>query len=156
LHVVPTTDNAGKQILFPAPPGQFPQTPPSSLDSGGFNIEWGLDNSIRTPYSYTFDLSIGRELPKQFALELAYVGRISRNLLTQRDVMQPLNLVDRKSGVDYFSAATRMSQLYRQGIPTSQINAGLVGPTAAYWKNMMEPLRNGGAYSLTCGRWFHY
>jgi hypothetical protein len=150
LHTVPTTDNAGNPIFLPAPPGAFPQTPPSSLDSGGFNIAWGLDNSIKTPYSYTFDFSIGRELPKQFALELAYVGRISRNLLTQRDVMQPLNLVDRKSGIDYFTAATRMSQLYRQGIPTSKVNNALVGPTAAYWQNLMQPLKNGGAYSLTC------
>lgn len=150
LHTVPTTDYAGNQIFSPAPPGKFPQTPPSSVDTNGFAIAWGLDNSIRTPYSYSIDFSIGRELPKQFALELAYVGRISRNLLTQRDVMQPLNLVDRKSGVDYFTAATRMSQLYRQGVPTSQINSSLVGPTAAYWKNMVHPLKNGGAYSLTC------
>jgi Carboxypeptidase regulatory-like domain len=150
LHTIPTTDYAGNTLFIPAPPGAFPQTPPTTVDGGGFAIAWGLDNTIRTPYSYTFDVSVGRELPKQFALEVAYVGRLSRNLLTQRDVMQPLNLVDKKSGIDYFTAATRLSQLYRQGIPTSQINASSVGATSKYWKDMIQPLKAGGAYSLTC------
>ncbi len=150
LNIIPTTDNAGNPIFIPAPPGKFPQTPPTSLSGGGFSIYWGLDNTIRTPYSYTYDFSIGRELPKQFALEIAYVGRYGHHLLAQRDLMEPLDLVDPKSHIDYFTAATRLSQLYRQNIPTSQINAALVGPTAAYWKDLVQPLKKGGAYTLSC------
>lgn len=123
LHTIPTADNNGNTILIPAPPGTFPQTPPASLDSGGFAIAWGLDDKLKTPYAYTIDFSIGRELPKQFALELAYVGRFGRNLLSQRDLLQPLNLTDKASGVTYFQAATRMSQLYRSGLSTNQVNA---------------------------------
>ena len=61
---------------------------------------------MKTPYAYTFDFSIGRELPRKFSLQLAYVGRLGRNLLTQRDLRQPLDLVDPQSGIDYYAAAT--------------------------------------------------
>ncbi len=150
LHTIPTTALDGTQILIPAPPGTFPQTPPASLGSGGFAIAWGLDDTIKTPYSYTIDFSIGRELPNNFALEASYVGRFSHNLLTQRDLLEPLNLTDKQSGITYFQAATRMSGLYRSGLPTSQVTSAVVGPTAAYWKNLVQPLKSGGAYSLTC------
>jgi hypothetical protein len=147
LHTIPTAALDGTPMLIPAPPGTFPQTPPTSVGSGGFAIAWGLDNTIKTPYSYTIDFSVGRELPKQFALELSYVGRFSHNLLTQRDVMQPLNLVDTKSGVSYFQAATRMSELYRSGVSADSINASVIGKTAAYWSNLVQPLKSGGAYT---------
>ena len=150
LHTIPAVALDGSAIINPAPPGAFPQTPPTALNGGGFAIAWGLDNTIKTPYSYTIDFSVGRELPKQFAVELAYVGRFSHNLLTQRDVMQPLNLVDQKSGVSYFQAATRMAGLSRSGVTTDKVNSAVIGPTAAYWKNLVQPLKKGGAYALGC------
>jgi hypothetical protein len=123
------------------PPGQFPQTP----NPAGEAITWGVDQSLRTPYAYTIDFSIGRELPKKFALQLSYVGRIGRNLLTQRDLMQPLDLVDPKSGIDYFTAATALSKIARtQGVAATQLSTTqfdqLVGPTVAYWKNLIDVL----------------
>ena len=35
----------------------------------------------------------------------AYVGRLGRDLLVRRDLAMPLNLVDPRSGMDYFTAA---------------------------------------------------
>lgn len=150
VNTVPTTNNDGQVLFIPPPSGKFPQTPPTALDSGGFQIAWGNDASMRTPRSYTYDVSIGRELPKNFSLELSYVGRYSQNLLTQADLALPLNLTDKGSGITYFQAATRMSQLYRQGLSTNQINASVVGPTAKYWQDMTQQLKKGGAYSLYC------
>jgi hypothetical protein len=147
MNVIPTTDKNGHPILIPAPPGTFPQTPPSTLDAGGFNIGWGLDNSIKTPYSYALDASIGRELPRGFSIEVSYVGRLSHRLLTVEDLAMPLNLVDKKSGIDYFSAASTLSKLAAAGTPTDSINASVVGPTAVYWANMLQPLKPGGAYA---------
>jgi len=87
--------------LFPtAPPGGFPFTPPNQ--EGGLAINWGLDNSIKTPYSYTVDFSVGREFGKGFSLEVSYVGRYSHRLLVQEDLAMPLNLTDKTSGVNYF------------------------------------------------------
>jgi len=110
------------------PPGQFPQTP----NSAGEAITWGVDQSLKTPYAYTIDFSIGRDLSKQFSLQISYVGRLGRNLLTQRDLAQPLDLVDPKSKVDYYAAATALSKLSRNGVPVNQVTANSVGSTAAF------------------------
>jgi hypothetical protein len=148
ISVIPTVDNCGNQMFVAAPPGKFPQTFPNSLDNGGFCICWGLDDSIKTPYSYTLDFSVGRELPGGFSLEVSYVGRLAHRLLAQQDLAMPLNYVDPKNKkLDYFSAVTALAKLYRQGIPTSSITSATVGPTAAYWSDLLRP---GGGYDLFC------
>src|SRR5207249_8142450 len=64
----------------------------------GLAIQWGLDDGIKTPYAYTIDFSIGRELPGNVSLEVSYVGRLAHRLLSQQDLAMPLNIVeDRKS-----------------------------------------------------------
>ena len=140
INVIPQADLGGNQFLPVAPADPF--TPPAF----GNGITWGIDQSLKTPYAYTIDASVGRELPGRFSLQVAYVGRVARRLLTQRDLMQPLDLVDTKTGIDYFSAAARMSQLGRQGIPVSQINDAMVGPTAAFWHDMLPQLPKGAQY----------
>ena len=144
INVIPTTDLQGlyDPFLPAAPNGAFPQTPPAF----GQAITWGVDQSLKTPYAYTIDASIGRQLPGNFSLQVAYVGRVARHLLTQRDLMQPLDLVDKKSGIDYFTAAARMSQLGRQGIPVNQITDAMVGPTAAFWHDMLPALAPGAQF----------
>lgn len=141
INTIPTVNQYGDVFYTPAPSGKFPQTPSLS----GEAITWGIDQSLKTPFAYTADFSIGRQLPKDFSLQVSYVGRFGRNLLTQRDLEQPLDLVDPKSGVDYYSAAARISQLERQGVPASQITDALVGPTAAFWHDMIMPLKPGVA-----------
>ncbi len=160
MHTIPTTDlgcpaNNGvpQQILLPAPPGQFPQTFPSTLDTGGFAITWGLDNNIKTPYSYTFDLSVERQLPKGFMFSVAYVGRLSHWLWTQSDLAMPLDLVDKKSGLDYFKAITALAKIYRTGVSTDNFNASMVPANVAqYWADMLQPLQPGDSYATgSCG-----
>ena len=148
LHTIPTQDLAGNLLFAPPPPGTFPQTFPSGSQVGAFTAAFGVDSSIKTPYSYTLDFSVGRELPHGFSLEVSYVGRISHRLLSLSDVAQPLDLVDPKTHVDYFAAAQALAKLYRQGIPASQITPQMVGPTAQYWYDMTQPLKAGGLYSL--------
>jgi len=160
MHTIPTTDlgcpsNAGvpQQILLPAPPGQFPQTFPNSLSNGGFAITWGLDNKIKTPYSYTFDLSVERQLPKGFMFDVAYVGRLSHWLWAQSDLAMPLDLVDKKSGLDYFKAITALAKIYRTGVSTDNFNASMVPANVAqYWADMLQPLQPGDSYATgACG-----
>jgi len=131
-------------LLPPAPAGGFPQTPPPSAGS----IVWGLDNDLKTPYSYQLDFSLSRELPKDMVFEAAYVGHLAHRLLTQEDVAEPLDLVDTKTGVDYFSAATRFAQLSAAGVPVSAITPSLVGPTASYWGDIFPNLPTLGAANL--------
>jgi hypothetical protein len=147
-------------FLQPAPSGGFPQTPPISAQA---NL-WGTDDTLKTPHAYAVDFSIGRELPKRFSLQLSYVGRFGRDLLTQRDLNQPLDIVDPKTGIDYYTAAAALSNLARKfalannnGQPTnfynsvittaqiSSVTAAMLGPTAQYWVDMLPALRSGAA-----------
>ena len=160
MHAIPTTDlgcpaNGGTPatMFIPAPPGTFPQTFPATLDSGGFAITWGLDQNIKTPYSYTLDFSVGRELPKGFSLQVSYVGRLSHRLLTQSDLAMPMNFVDKKSGLDYFTAITALAKIYRTGVSTDNFNAAMVpAKVAQYWADVLSPLAPGDQYATgACG-----
>jgi len=99
-----------------------------------------VDDQVKTPYSYTLDFSVGRELPKNFSLEVSYVGRLSHRLLTQSDLAMPLDLVDPKTKVDYFKAVTALAKIYSSSnAPLSQnVTAAMVGPTASYWTDMLQ------------------
>lgn len=123
------------QIGGSLPVGTFPQTPCAACEA----ITWNVDQSLKTPNSYAVDFSIGRQLPGKFSLQVAYVGRFGRNLLTQRDLSQPLDLVDKSSGIDYYTAATELSQLARAGTPYQSVTSATV-KTAAYWQHMIGVL----------------
>src|ERR1700674_624069 len=97
-------------FLQPPPLGGFPQKPGPAAQA---NL-WGIDDTLKTPHAYAVDFSIGRELPKRFSLQISYVGRFGRDLLTQRDLTQPLNIVDPKTGIDYYTAAAALSNLARK------------------------------------------
>jgi carboxypeptidase family protein len=115
------------QFLQPAPSGGFPQTP-------GINAQanlWGIDDTLKTPHAYAVDFSIGRELPKRFSVQLSYVGRFGRDLLTQRDLTQPLNIVDPKTGIDYYTAAAALSNLARK-FAAANLACGLGGTANFY------------------------
>ena len=146
LNTIPPTNSIGSPYYTPATtPIAFPQTP----NNFGEAITWGIDQSIKTPHAYAFDFSIGRQLPDGFSLQLSYVGRLGRRLLTQRDLMQPLDLVDPKSGIDYFKAATAISKLAQSTnngpagplgptqLTPAQFDQAL-GPTVAYWGNLLK------------------
>jgi hypothetical protein len=148
LTQVPQNDALGNPFFPATPTGGFPYTyPPAGT---GLAIQWGLDDRIKTPYAYTIDFSVGRELPGKMTFEVSYVGRLAHRLLTQEDLAMPLNIVDPKSKISYFQAARRLSEIGFHGIPTSQVSAATVGSTAAYWQNIVAPLQPGDAYSLAC------
>jgi hypothetical protein len=129
----------GDRFFTLPPAGQFPQTPSAT----GQAITWGIDQSMKTPYAYAFDLSVGRELPNRLSLQLSYVGRLGRKLLTQRDLRQPLDLADPQTGIDYYQAATALAKLAfahqndKPAFTSSQVTDSLIGPTAIYWHHML-------------------
>ncbi|MBV8476568.1 MAG: TonB-dependent receptor [Acidobacteria bacterium] len=150
LNTVPTTDQSGTVVFPPAAPGGFPYTPPPS--GTGLGIYWGLDNSVKTPYTYTLDFSIGRELPKNMNFQISYVGHLAHHLLAQEDLAMPLNLVDPRTGVTYFQAASALAKLYEGPNPpaSTAVTPAMVGPTASYWQDVITPLKPGDAYNLSC------
>src|SRR6267154_2402646 len=164
IHDIPLTNINGVPFLLPPPttkPAPWPQIPAINAQA---NL-WGNDKTLKTPHAYTADFSIGRELPRRFSLQLSYVGRFGRRLLTQRDLAQPLDIVDPKTGIDYYTAASAISNLarqfalannggqptnYYQGFPTlaqiGSVTAAGLGKTAQYWIDMIQPLRPGASY----------
>ncbi len=157
INTIPTVNQNGVQFLISPPPPSFPQVPDKAAEA---NL-WANDDTLKTPHAYAVDFSVGRELAKRFSLQLSYVGRFGHRLLTQRDLNQPLDIVDPKTGIDYYAAATALSKLarsfalvnqplpnnfYQAVITTSQIQsvtAAMLGPTAQYWVDMLPPLRPG-------------
>ena len=150
---IPATDLTGMPLLTPAPPGTFPQTFPSGLngDTGSYAVYFGMDNKIKTPYSYTIDFSVGRELGHNLALQVSYVGRLSHRLLSQADVSAPLDLVDPATHIDYYAAVQALAKLYRAGVPVSSITPATVGSTAQYWPDILQANAGGYAAPSFCG-----
>ncbi len=142
INDIPSVNIDGAQFLLDAPTGGFPQTPPIAAEA---NL-WGNDDTLKTPHAYTVDFSIGRELPKRFSIQISYVGRFGRNLLTQRDLNQPLDIVDPKTGIDYYAAASAMSNLARK---FAAANAGCgLGGTANFYQAVITTAANNTA---ACG-----
>jgi len=129
-NACPATPGGSPVPELPSPPpGGFPFVPPQS-GNGSFDIGWGIDSGMRTPYSHVVDFSITRELPNHFVLEFAYVGRFGRHLLQEVDLAQPLDLVDTKSRTDYFHAATTLVMLANANTPERSV------PSIPYWQNL--------------------
>jgi hypothetical protein len=131
-------------LQYPAPTAGFPVTP-----GNNFLIYWGLDDKLKTPYAYGFDLSYTRELEGGFTFEAAYVGRLGRRLLQEKDLAQPINLVDPKNGVSYWQAVTALAKIYRTGqsVEGFAANPNVPANIAQYWQFAMQALKAGGAYS---------
>ena len=156
MNTIPTTDYTGAPIFIQPPAGSFPKTFPSSLNTGGSAITWGVDNTLKTPYSYTIDLAVSRELRSGFSLDVAYVGRLSHRLLAQDDMAMPLDIYDKKAGIDYFAAEQALAKLFRP-----QLNAGsntatlsfnpnqLPANVQQFWIDQIQPLQKGGAYTIS-------
>ncbi len=116
-----------------APPATFPATPPSQSGT----ITSAIDQNLRTPYSHAYNLTFSRDLGRNYSIDVAYVGRQGRNLLIRRDAAMPSNLVDPRSGVDYFTAA---NQLITQAQALGVENLAPI----PYWENLFPDAAGGG------------
>lgn len=116
-------------IFGPAPPGGFPAPAPQA-----FAIAWGLDSSLKTPYAHEIDFSIDRQLTPHTSLQVAYVGTIGRRLMMQDDLAMPADLVDPKTGMDYFTAARTMTIPGDKGTNIQSIQP------VQYWQDLYSNL----------------
>ena len=141
LNTIPTTSfqttsscpAAPCPLTYPAPSGSFPVTFPYA-----FQIGFGLDDKLKTPYSHVVDLSITRELGHGYVLETSFVGRYAHRLLAERDLAQPANLRDPMSGMTYYQAATALAKQYWQNADIRSV------APIPYWENLF-PLAGSNA-----------
>ena len=60
----------------------------------------------------------------------------------------PLDPYDKAAGMDYFTAATALAKLYRNGVTTNTFNPNMVSPAVQkYWADITQPL---GAGRFVC------
>lgn len=126
INTIPAT-------YLPAPPATFPAVPPAEAGV----ITSAIDQNLRTPYSHAYNLTFSRDLGKNFAIDVAYVGRQGRNLMIRRDLVMPMNFVDPQSGMDYYTAANL-------GILAAQANGVDTLAPIAFWENVFPDAAGGG------------
>jgi hypothetical protein len=96
----------------------FPLTHPAD---DGERIESSLDDKLRTPYTYNFNLTYAREIGRGLSFEASYVGRFSRDLLAQRDVMHFNNIRDPQSGATWYEAMRQLIELRYRSVPITSV-----------------------------------
>ncbi|HWN12170.1 MAG TPA: TonB-dependent receptor [Pyrinomonadaceae bacterium] len=105
----------------------FPLTIAANEDQ---RIEQSLDDTLTTPYNYSFNLSYGRELGRGLTLEASYVGRFAKNLLASRDIMQLNNIRDPQSQLTYYEAINKLVDHRYANTPINAV------PDIPYFNNL--------------------
>ena len=125
-----------------APPGGFPQTPPRRAGI----ITTSIDDRLITPSAHMLSAVIGRDLGRNYQVEVGYLGRFGRDLLIRRDLAMPLNLTDPRGGMDYFTAAQAIiGAAQARGIAGNSPASAYTGlPAVAYWENLFPAAAGGG------------
>jgi hypothetical protein len=129
----------------PALPLTFPQMKPSD---GSPRIESSLDSQLQTPKEYIWSLTFERELPAHLLLQASYIGRLGKHLLATRDVMNPVNLTDPKSKMDWYTAATMLEKLRQAGTPCTNKDCSKI-PTIPYFENLFPALAAQEGFTTT-------
>jgi hypothetical protein len=125
-------------LVPPTPPGGLPVTYPAS-GAGSFAIANSIDDQLKAPYTINLDFSIGRDFGHGIFIQGAYVGRLSRHSLVQRDLSEATDLRDPKSGQDYFSAIGQLASLLDiQGVSIANL------PKIPFFENMWAGAATGG------------
>jgi len=97
-------------------------------------IESSLDSRLVAPISYSWNFTYERQLPKGLLIQASYIGRYAKNLIATRDVMALNNIVDPKSGVDWYTAATQLELLRANGTSITAV------PKIPYFENLFPGL----------------
>ncbi|MGH9935277.1 MAG: hypothetical protein ACREAM_03470, partial [Blastocatellia bacterium] len=127
--------NAAPKITRPFTPFVDPTGFPTGNETGEAN--YLLDQQFRIPYSIQYGFGFQRELPGNFLLEMAYVGRQARKLFTQADAAQILDFKDPASGQFMLTAFNALQAQIQSGAAITpqpwfenQIGAALGAPCA--------------------------
>jgi hypothetical protein len=97
---------------------QFPLSQP--LDQGE-RIETSVDSNLQAPTEHVWNMTFERQIARGTKLSFSYIGRYAHHLLARRDEVAFNNLVDPKSGMDWYTAGTILEKQRQQGVPTSAI-----------------------------------
>ncbi|MGA2270540.1 MAG: carboxypeptidase-like regulatory domain-containing protein [Bryobacteraceae bacterium] len=136
--------------FYTVPAAIVPAAGPSGLGapyptsgSGSFAITSSLDDQLKAPYTINLNFSIGRDFGHGFFVQGAYVGRLSRHTLTDRDMAAYTNLKDPKSGQTFWEGMRQMAvALDYQGVSVANL------PKIPFFENMW-PAAAGHGFTAT-------
>ena len=120
----------------------FPQQEPFHTYPG--KIQQSLDSQLTTPRNYVWSLTYEREMPKSGLLQVSYVGRVGRHLLALRDVAHQMNLVDPKSGMDWYTAATILEKARQAGTDLAYFQTHPIPFFENQFSTLAKPASQGG------------
>src|SRR5262249_35722746 len=131
--------NVAPSITRPFTPFVNSDGIPTGLATG--DATYVLDQQFRIPYSIQYSFGFQRELPGNFLLEMAYVGRQGRKLFTQVDAAQVLDFKDPASGQFMLPAFNALQAQIQAGAAITpqpwienQMAAALGRPCAAVFR----------------------
>ena len=141
-----TSATAARYTGFYTPPTQlFPAAPqtgfPVTYPTSAFAITNAIDDTLKAPYTMNTDFSVGREFSHGWFVQGSYVMRLSRRSLINKDLAQPANLVDKKSGMTYYQAAQQLAGMYNNGVNAVPVASV---PKIAFWEDLWPGLAGGG------------
>ncbi len=104
-----TTFYTVPSAIVPAPGPSGLGAPYPTSGAGSFAITSSLDDKLKAPYTMNLNFTIGRDFSHGFFVQVSYVGRLSRNSLTDRDMAAYTNLRDPKSGQTFYQAMNQLA-----------------------------------------------
>jgi hypothetical protein len=108
------------KVVIPTAGVKFPLSQPTDF---GERIETSVDSNLVAPTEYVWNMTFERQIHSGTKLTISYVGRMAHNLLARRDVTAFNNVVDPKSGMDWYTAGTTLEKARQQGTPTANVAA---------------------------------
>jgi len=105
-------------VIVPTGGVKFPLSQPVDF---GERIETSVDSNLVAPTEYTWNLTFERQVSSGTKLAISYIGRKAQNLLARRDVTAFNDIVDPKSGMDWYAAGTALEKQRQKGVATANI-----------------------------------
>jgi hypothetical protein len=122
---VPRVGGSADNLILPY--NSFPVTATQSFTPAASTGGWGaiqglqgIDAGMRPPSNHQVNLTVSKELPGGYVVEASYVGRFARDLFGVLDLANPVNVIDKQSGQDYYTAVQQLFTLYENNGVGSQ------------------------------------
>ncbi len=120
--------NTAPVITRPYTPFVLPNGDPDPDQAGQQN--YTITQNFEIPYSYQWSFGYQRDLPKNFFIDVSYVGRKGQKLFAQADASQALNFRDPASGQYLFDAFRQIQ---------AQVAAGQTVTPQPWFENQIGP-----------------
>jgi carboxypeptidase family protein len=110
--------NAAPTITNPTTPNVVGGVP---IGTATGQVNYAIDQQFRTPYSIQYSFGFQREMPRNFILEMSYVGRQARKLFSQVDASQIMDFKDPISGQFMLAAFSGLQAQLQAGVPLAAL-----------------------------------